>query len=86
MQDRAKLNLTLAGSNLTPWGFEYEGSVAIHYYKKPGTHDFVFITHVPGMSIPEAQADVGLKELRRAMMAQFGREDMRRDDTSEVIL
>lgn len=87
MQQRAKMSLEMAGTNLAPWGFEYEGTAAVHYYRKPNTHDFVFITHLVKFNgIPEGQADVGLKELRRALMGLFGREDKRRSDTKEVIL
>jgi hypothetical protein len=87
LHDKAALNLTLAGTSLTPWGFEYQGSASVHYYKKSGTHDFVFISHLSKLNnVPEAQSDVGLKELRRAMMAIYGREDKRRTDTQEVIL
>lgn len=86
-ETQARINTEIAGKNLAPWGFEYEGSATIHYYKKPGTHDFVFITHLTGLGIlPEGQADVGLKELRRSLMSFYGQEDKRRKDTQEEIL
>ena len=87
LEAQSRLNMKTAGMNLTPWGFEYEGSATIHYYKKPGTLEYVFITHLSELhALPEGQADVGLKELRRALMALYGREDKRRTDTKEVIL
>lgn len=87
MQNQAKVNLKIAGSNLAPWGMSYEGTAAVHLYKKPGSLDYVFISHLSDMgSIPEGQADVALKELRRALMAQYGREDVRRTDTKEEML
>jgi hypothetical protein len=86
-QDRASMNIKVAGANLAPWGFEHEGSVAVHFYKKPNTHDYIFITHLVQLDkVPEGQADVGLKELRRAMMGVYGREDRRRTDVNEEII
>lgn len=59
---------------LKPFGFEHQASATVHFYKMPGTHTFVFICHLNGLeNIPETQADVGCKELQRAMMAAFGR-------------
>lgn len=83
-QAQAEMNIKLAGNNLAPWGFEYEASAVIHYYKKPNTHDYIFIAQTIGFHhIPEGQADVGLKELRRSLMAAYGREEQRRKDTKD---
>jgi hypothetical protein len=87
LKDASKFQLTVAGTNLAPWGYDYEGSVAMHYYKQKGTHNYVFISQQLGLGkVPEAQADVGLKELRKAMMKTYGREDNRRGDVKEEIL
>lgn len=87
LKESSRQQMEIAGKNLAPWGYEYEGSATIHYYKKHNTHDFVFITHLSKLELlPEGQADVGLKELRRALMGYYGREDKRRTDTKEEIL
>ena len=86
-QARATDAIQSAGKVLAPWGFKYEGSAVVHYYSKPMTTDFVFGQQLIGMNgIAEGQADVGLKELRRALMGAYGRSDGRRKDTKEEVL
>jgi len=80
-QGMARMQVKAAGVNICPLGFEYQGSAVIHFYKQNGTLTFVFGSQLVNIhNIPEAQVDVGLKELRRALMAVFGREDKRRKD------
>jgi hypothetical protein len=85
--DQSCLQIRLAGANLAPWGLDYKASAVVHYYQQPGTTNFAFIEQLVGISsIPEGQADVGHKTLRKALMKAYGREDVRRKDTKEEIL
>ncbi len=78
-QHLAKSQLQLAGKNLAPTLFTYEGSAAVHFYRMPGTDTYAFISQLADIyTLPEGQVDVGLKELRRMLMDAFGREDKRR--------
>lgn len=86
-QTLSRTNIQLSGSALAPWGYENVGSLVLHYYQKPGTHDYTFITQLVDLhKVPEGQADVGLKEARRSLMGAYGREDKRRKDTEQEIL
>lgn len=85
-KERSAFNLKLAGINLAPWEFEHEGSFAVHFYRKNGETTFAFICQTSGLgAIPEAQTDVGLKELRRALMGFYGREEKRRPGADEIL-
>jgi hypothetical protein len=78
-QNLAKSQLQLAGKNLAPTLFKYEGSAAVHFYRMEGTDTYAFISQLADIyTLPEGQVDVGLKELRRMLMDTFGREDKRR--------
>lgn len=75
VKDRAGAQVRSAGNALTPFGMEYECSAVVHFYRKPGTHQYAFIAQDTGLNaIPEGQADVGLKEMKRHMMGVYGRE------------
>ncbi len=65
-----------AGKALRPNGFEHQASIVVHLYKATlADHNFAFINQMVGLDrIPEGQADVALKELRRALMENYGRE------------
>ena len=78
-QNMANLQVKLAGSNLAPLGFEYQASVAVHFYKQRNSETFAFICQQTDIyKLPEGQVDVGVKELRKALMKSFGREENRR--------
>lgn len=75
----ATVGLTNAGKALKPFQFEYQGSVAIHFYKIEGRDEYAFIVQQVGLpKIPEGQADVGFKEMKRTMMSVYGRETKER--------
>lgn len=88
MKGAADHNLKLAGKHMTPWDSEYLGSATVHFYKsRIIEHTFDFAHQMVGMNmIQEGQADLGLKTLRTAMMAVYGKEDKRRTDTPQVII
>lgn len=86
-KDQSNMNLKIAGFNLKPLGFEYQGSASVHYYRKFGSDDFTFIVQLIGFKdIEEGQADLGWKEMKKSLMKLFGREDKRRTDTKEEII
>lgn len=87
-QEIANRQVRNAGVNLAPWEFDYEASVVVHYYKKRGSdHTYAFLSQLVGLeNLPEPQADVGHKELRKALMKAYGREEGRRTDTKDEIL
>lgn len=66
---------------LKPLGLiKHQGSFALHMYVAEGTTDFMFICQTVGLhDIPEAQVDVGLKELRRQLMGLYGRDEKSRN-------
>lgn len=75
----AIVGLTNAGKALKPFQFEYQASICLHFYKIPGRDDFAFIFQQAGLpGIQEGQADAGLKELRKQLMAYYGREEKER--------
>lgn len=86
MKPLADMQLKMAGNGLTPWGFDYQGTASVHFFRKNGETTFAFMPHILGMAaLEEGQADAGLKELRRVMMAAFGREDTKRGDTKDEL-
>lgn len=88
MCSNAQSNLKLSGLAIAPFGMVYHGSAVVHYYKKSGTNDFAFATQLVGLqTIEEGQADVGWKELKKALMKAYGREDKgRRTDTNQELI
>lgn len=80
-EEFATRSLINAGQNLAPYGFEYQGSVATHFYREKkgiletGKETYAFINQTHDLAkVQEGQADAGLKELRRTMMQAYGRE------------
>ncbi len=75
--------LTSAGNVCKPFGAKLVASVAIHYYEVPGQTDsnvktFQFVSQRVGLKdVDEGQCDAGLKELKRALMADYGRPEPR---------
>jgi hypothetical protein len=87
MAGHANANIKIAGTNLKPWDMDYVASATVHLYKRSGSANFAFINQLVGFTqVEEGQADVALKELRRALMAAYGREDKRRSDTKDELL
>lgn len=64
------------GKDITPGGFDYAGSVAVHFYKQrffAGNQDGVTINQVMLGDVKESFAQEGMKNLRDHLMVQFGR-------------
>lgn len=76
----AKAMLENTAACLKP-GIEYkhQGSFAVHMYKVENQDTYSFVCQMVGLDeIPEGQTDVGLKELRKQLMAQYGRTEKTR--------
>ena len=59
-------------------GFEYKGSVAIHYYEAPALHHPCYVTQTAGLdNVPEPLVQKGIDELREQCMVKFGRKEWR---------
>lgn len=86
MKPMSDMQMRLSGTNLTPWGFDYQGSATVHFFQKKGETVFAFMPHLVGVgALQEGQADAGLKELRKVMMSAFGRTDTKRGDTRDEL-
>lgn len=65
---------------LQPLGFEYAGLAAVFLFedtqnKYSANHNYVFCSQTLLEDVPEGQADVAFKELKKAMMEAYGREE-----------
>lgn len=60
---------------IRPNGFKHVGSVAVHFYENNfQDFDYTLLTQISlNPDVPEGFADLGWKELRRALMVKFGR-------------
>lgn len=55
---------------------EHRASFAVHMFQVGDGTDYAFVVQSVGLDqIPEGMTDVGLKELRRQLMAIYGREE-----------
>lgn len=60
-----------------PVGFEYAGQATVYLFSNEADKNrpvFVFVNQVMLSNVPEGQADVAFKELKKAMMNAYGRE------------
>lgn len=66
--------LRFGGHKLCDWQEEYLGSAVVHFYRPVNKlDDLVIKTQTPIGTVNEVQAYLGLTELKRKMMAAFGR-------------
>lgn len=74
-QQAANKSLKRAGEILVPFGCDYLGSVAVHYYSDSESSKTAFslATQVSLEKVTEGLADFGEKQLKKAMMAAYGR-------------
>lgn len=77
--EKANFHLKTAGEAMCPPGCEYVGSFAGHMYKDLyDQKSFVTVTQSPIGRAHEVWCDVAWKEVKKALMIIFGREEPRR--------
>jgi len=73
-RDAAHMHLESAAQAVKPWGYEYQGSIAVHMFEHPAGPQFTFTVQTVGLAnVPEGQADAALKETVRTVAAAYGR-------------
>ena len=80
---RANGLLREAARVIVPYGCEYVGSGAVHYFVNKASllsekHEYAVTTQACLGEAPEHFADVGWKELRKAFMGYYNRKTPRR--------
>lgn len=79
-KDHANRALEAVGHMLKPYGFNYQGAVAVHMYEMEGADTtYAFVCQTTGLAnIPEQECDAAMKEARTTLMTMYGRKDTRR--------
>ena len=74
-RNHSKQLIARAGEALTPEGCVYVGSAVVHVYERVGKHGEMSCVSYTGFSkaITEVQAGLAMDELRRKLMAAYGR-------------
>lgn len=65
--------LAQVGERMAPAGTDYLGSAAVHYFVDRQQGQVLLAAQTPLGGIDELTANLGIKELAKAMMAYFGR-------------
>jgi hypothetical protein len=74
--ERANFYLKTCGESMTPPGCEYVGSFASHIYKnRLNPMEFTTIQQAPIGNAHEVWTDIAWKEIRKVLMAKFGRKE-----------
>lgn len=74
--EKANFHLKTAGAALTPPGCEYVGSFAAHMYKETlNPKSFDLAVQAPIGNAHEVWTDMAWKEVRKVLMAKFGRKE-----------
>lgn len=74
--EKSNFHLKVAGEAMQPPGCEYVGSFASHVYKdRIDPKSFTTISQTPIGNAHEVWTDVAFKELKKVLMAKFGRSE-----------